>query len=114
HGRSAAIGGPRSMITAARKRVDAAIEPVAHVPSLAYRVAMVAKGDIDATFVKPNAHDWDLAAADLILREAGGRIVNRHRRMPAYAGADPRHGALVAGSGRLLDTLAPILDTQSH
>ena len=29
---------------------------------------------LDASFVKPNSHDWDLAAADLILREAGGQV----------------------------------------
>ena len=37
---------------------------------------MVADGSLDASFVKPNSHDWDLAAADLILREAGGSLLD--------------------------------------
>ncbi len=47
---------------------------VSHVPSLAYRLAMIADGRIDGTIVKRNSHDWDLAAADLILSRAGGRF----------------------------------------
>jgi myo-inositol-1(or 4)-monophosphatase len=39
---------------------------------------MIAAGKLDATFVKPNAHDWDIAAADLILTEAGGALLDGH------------------------------------
>ena len=64
---------------------------------------------LDATFVKPNAHDWDIAAADLILREAGGAVLDGHGRAPLYAGEVIRHGALVAGSGKLLTVLAGVI-----
>jgi myo-inositol-1(or 4)-monophosphatase len=85
-------------------------EKIAYIPSLAYRIAMVASGRIDATFVKQNSNDWDLAAADLILHEAGGGILNREGRTPLYGTTDnPKHGALVAGSGPLLRRLAPVL-----
>ena len=80
----------------------APIEHAPYVPSLAYRIAMVADGELDATFVKPNSHDWDLAAADLILSEAGGNVLTADGKPPVYGGANPRHGALVAGSGALL------------
>jgi myo-inositol-1(or 4)-monophosphatase len=110
-----AVGGPKPMVKAAQEVLGGTIQPVGYIPSLAYRVAMVASGRIDATFVKPDSHDWDLAAADLMLREAGGRIVNRAGKMPVYATtAEPSHGAMVAGSGPLLDALAPILTSQSH
>lgn len=46
-----------------------------YVPSLAYRVAMVARGELSGTFVREGAHDWDLAAADLLLSEAGGKLL---------------------------------------
>ncbi len=46
-----------------------------YVPSLAYRIAMVGRGDLAGTFVRGGAHDWDLAAADLLLSEAGGRLL---------------------------------------
>lgn len=52
------------------------VERIKHVPSLAYRLAMVADGRIDGTLVKRNSHDWDLAAADLILERAGGSLVD--------------------------------------
>ena len=80
-----------------------------YIPSLAYRLAMVADGSLDASFVKPNSHDWDLAAADLILREAGGEILDVHGKAPAYGGSEIRHGALVAGSGELLAAMASII-----
>lgn len=76
-----------------------------YVPSLAYRIALLARGSIDGTFVKANSHDWDLAAADLILTEAGGSVVDGVGRRLAYAGADPSHGVLAAGSGALLDQM---------
>lgn len=78
-------------------------------PSLAYRLAMIANGTLDATFVKPNAHDWDIAAADLILREAGGQLLDPHGRAPLYAGEVTRHGALAAGSGELLSVLVDVI-----
>jgi myo-inositol-1(or 4)-monophosphatase len=78
-------------------------------PSLAYRLAMIAKGTLDATFVKPNAHDWDIAAADLILREAGGALLDQSGGAPLYAGEITSHGALAAGSGELLDVLASVI-----
>jgi len=80
-----------------------------HVPSLAYRLAMVARGDIDGTFVKPNSHDWDLAAADLILAEAGGRVVRADGSHLRYATGNPRHGALAAASGGLLEAMRGVI-----
>ena len=106
-GRSTLIGGPKPMIDAAAAEMLRATSSASHyVPSLAYRLAMVADGALDATFVKPNSHDWDLAAADLILREAGGALLDEHGSAPAYGGQEIRHGALVAGSGELLAMMA--------
>jgi myo-inositol-1(or 4)-monophosphatase len=85
---------------------------VSYIPSLAYRLAMVAGGNLDGTFVKPNAHDWDIAAAALILDEAGGSVLDRNRHAPVFAGAEIRHGALVAGSGNLLAMMATVLAGQ--
>ena len=41
------------------------------IPSLALRLARVANGALDLGFASANAHDWDVAAADVVLREAG-------------------------------------------
>lgn len=102
------IAGPKAMLDKAPAYLRAS-GTVTYIPSLAYRVAMVASGALDATFVKPNAHDWDLAAADLILRRAGGSVLDEHGNRPLYAGANPRHGALVAGSGQILHDMAQVI-----
>jgi myo-inositol-1(or 4)-monophosphatase len=103
------IAGPKPWIDAMPRPWLERLERRAYIPSLACRIAMIADGSLDATFVKPNAHDWDLAAADLILREAGGKVLNSSRECPVYAGATVVHGALVAGSGELLNVMADVI-----
>ncbi len=102
----ALVGGPAVMIDALPPDTRGRLKRAEYVPSLAYRLAMVADGTLDASFIKPNSHDWDLAAADLILREAGGDILDEHGRPPSYGGSQIRHGSLVAGSGALLAAMA--------
>lgn len=80
-------------------------ERMPHVPSLAYRLAMVADGRLEATIVKINSHDWDLAAADLILRRAGGQVVDLAGSPLFYNRATVRHDVLCAASNAELDAL---------
>ena len=47
--------------------------------SIAYKIALVAKGKIDVALSFTDKNDWDLAASDLILKEAGGNIKNIRR-----------------------------------
>lgn len=82
-----------------------AIERMSRIPSLAYRLAMIADGRLDATIVKPHAHDWDLAAADLILANAGGGIRDLEGVHPLYNSASARHDVLIAARGDLLERL---------
>lgn len=108
-GEQIAIASARNMATALpdswRDRVR--IHP--YVPSLAYRIAMVARGDIAGTFIRPNSHDWDLAAADLILNESGGAILTRDGAPIIYGGPTLSHGALVAASGNLLQEMLSVV-----
>ncbi|WP_309083869.1 3'(2'),5'-bisphosphate nucleotidase CysQ [Chelativorans sp.] len=108
-GRQLSLAGPKNMLKGLPADVHARVAPYAYVPSLAYRIALVASGALDATFIKPASHDWDLAAADIILSEAGGQIVDGTMRRPHYAGPDPRRGPLAAGSGRLLEIMAGVI-----
>ena len=103
------IAGPEPMIDKIPEEWQERLDREAYIPSLAYRVAMIASGVLDATFVKPNAHDWDIAAAELILTEAGGKLLDKEGRQPAFAGRDIVHGALMAGSGTLLDVMATVI-----
>lgn len=66
--------------------------------STAYRMCLVASGDFDATLTLAPKHDWDLAAADLIAREAGA-VCGDHRGRPfAYNGPVPMQSNLVCAA----------------
>lgn len=78
---------------------------VPHVPSLAYRLAMIADGRIDGTIIKRNSHDWDLAAADLILARAGGTLCGLDGMPLSYNRPIVSHGFLGAASGAALPAL---------
>lgn len=80
------------------------IHRVKHVPSLAYRIAMVADGRIEGTYVKKNSHDWDLAAADLILEKAGGALTELTGAKLVYNRDSVSHAPLCAApEGRLAE-----------
>jgi len=44
--------------------------------SVAYRLVLVADGSVDASVSLTAKRDWDLAAADIILHEAGGKLTD--------------------------------------
>ena len=106
------VGGPKALLDRLQPSWTSRFERVAHIPSLALRIARIAEGTLDASFVKPNSHDWDLAAADLILREAGGAVCNRHGGRPLYATETVQHNVLVAGSGAILDAMVETVQGQ--
>jgi len=103
------IAGSKPMLAKLPAKLRATITVPQYIPSLAYRLALVAHGRMDATFVKPYSHDWDLAAADLILSEAGGLLLDADAERPLFAGSDPRKGSLAAGSGDLLRIMTAAL-----
>jgi myo-inositol-1(or 4)-monophosphatase len=86
------------------------IETVPKIHSLALRLARVAQGTLDIAFASASSRDWDLAAADLLVHEAGGALTDIEGRILTYNRADPVHEALVAaGRSRhraLLDLVA--------
>jgi myo-inositol-1(or 4)-monophosphatase len=69
--------------------------------SVAYRVALVADGGFDATVSLSAKRDWDLAAADIILREAGGRISDRAGKPLRYNRPDACQTSMVAAGPAL-------------
>jgi len=66
------------------------------IHSLALRLARVAEGAIDAAFAGGASHDWDLAAADLLVHEAGGVLTTAEGQALTYNQPDPVHGPLIA------------------
>lgn len=78
--------------------------------SIAYRLCLVACGAFHAAFSASAKSDWDLAAADLVVREAGGRVTTAAGERLIYNRPRLRHrGVLVAGPrlhGLLLERTA--------
>jgi myo-inositol-1(or 4)-monophosphatase len=70
--------------------------PVPRIGSIALRLARVAQGVLDVAFAGGNSHDWDLAAADLLLHEAGGALTTIAGEALTYNGSELVHGALLA------------------
>ena len=91
----ARIAGPRNLL----QRLAAVAPPFVAMPrvrSLALRLARVAQGACDAAIAGGNSHDWDLAAADLLVHEAGGALTPLAGGTVTYNRPVPRHGMLVA------------------
>lgn len=95
----ATVAGPAGYLKRLSARVDVVSVPKIH--SLALRLTRVAEGRIDAALASVNAHDWDLAAADLLVHEAGGAMTTLAGNKLVYNLHDPVHGAVVA-AGRTL------------
>ncbi|MCI4677688.1 3'(2'),5'-bisphosphate nucleotidase CysQ [Rhodoblastus acidophilus] len=92
----ASVSAPEPL-AADLRRAGLAFERKPQLPSLAMRLLRVADGEFDAALSRANAYDWDIAAADLILREAGGALTDFAGRAPLYNQVEPKHPALAAG-----------------
>ncbi|MFV0280636.1 MAG: 3'(2'),5'-bisphosphate nucleotidase CysQ [Rhodoblastus sp.] len=90
------IAGPQPSTTKVAHALDMEVAP--RVPSLAMRFAMVAGGALEGALSSPNSHDWDIAAADLILHEAGGLLTALDGTQIRYNRTQLTHGALAAAA----------------
>jgi len=103
----AKVAGPAGFLE--RLSAHAAILRMPKIHSLALRLTLVAHGTLDAALASINAHDWDLAAADLLVHEAGGVMTDPAGERLIYNLHDPVHGAiLAAGTARHAQMLALI------
>jgi myo-inositol-1(or 4)-monophosphatase len=64
--------------------------------SLAYKLALVAAGRFDGLVSLRASHDWDLAAACLLIEEAGARLTDADGAPLVFNRPVPRHAGLVA------------------
>jgi len=88
--------GSKKLINTLRTLPDAGFEVMDFIPSLAYRLALVAVGELDAAFARQGASEWDIAAADLILEEAGCRLVDTQGTQIRYNQPEVQVPALIA------------------
>ena len=93
----ARLAGPRRYID----RI-ASLSPEAQtlpkIYSLALRLTRVAEGALEVAMSSAGSHDWDLAAADLLIHEAGGVLTDTAGRSLRYNRPETSHGALIASS----------------
>lgn len=81
------------------------------VNSIAYRMCLVAEGRYDACISLSGKSDWDIAAAELILAEAGGVNTNAQGEEFTYNLPDPRHKSVISAGPALHGHILRFLET---
>jgi myo-inositol-1(or 4)-monophosphatase len=106
----AKAAGPKRMLERLEKTEPTSLaQPKVH--SLALRLTRVATGELDVAFASGGSHDWDLAAADLLVHEAGGVLTDLSGRPLSFNRPHLTHSALVAaGPARHVTLLALLRD----
>lgn len=82
-------------------------------PSLAYRLALVAQGRFDGMLTLRPSWEWDIAAGDLILREAGAISTDRHGAPLRFNNPHPQVNGVLAAGRTLHDQISAMLDPDS-
>ena len=89
------MAGPKPLV----QRLNSSPDEITLHPrigSLALRLCRVAHGALDAAFAGGQSRDWDLAAANLIVQEANGRMTALSGDAILYNRREVAHGVLVA------------------
>jgi myo-inositol-1(or 4)-monophosphatase len=89
------IAGPKPLVERLNQS-SAEIVLYPRIASLALRLCRVAQGHLDAAFAGGQSRDWDLAAANLIVQEANGRMTALSGDPILYNRREVAHGMLVA------------------
>jgi myo-inositol-1(or 4)-monophosphatase len=91
----ARVAGPKPLVERLNPTGhDITLHP--RIASLALRLCRVAEGNLDAAFAGGQSRDWDLAAANLIVQEANGRMTALSGDAILYNRREVAHGVLVA------------------
>jgi myo-inositol-1(or 4)-monophosphatase len=106
------VGGPKRMMERIALKATG-IVPMPRIHSLALRLARVAEGELDAAIAGGNSHDWDLAAADLLVHEAGGLMTALDGRVLTYNRPDPIHSIVLAAGHNRHAALADLIRAQT-
>ncbi|MGB6398047.1 MAG: 3'(2'),5'-bisphosphate nucleotidase CysQ [Bradyrhizobium sp.] len=89
------MAGPKPLVERLN-RAGGEISLHPRIGSLALRLCRVAQGSLDAAFAGGQSRDWDLAAANLIVQEANGRMTALSGDTILYNRREVAHGVLVA------------------
>jgi myo-inositol-1(or 4)-monophosphatase len=89
------MAGPKPLVERLN-RAGGEISLHPRIGSLALRLCRVAQGNLDAAFAGGQSRDWDLAAANLIVQEANGKMTALSGDTILYNRREVAHGVLVA------------------
>jgi myo-inositol-1(or 4)-monophosphatase len=78
------------------------------IGSVAYKMARVAAGLAEATFTVNQRSQWDLAAGDLLVREAGGRVTDAAGNDLVFNQPNVQFRGLLASNNLLHDWLKEV------
>ena len=106
------VAGPKPLVERLASSKEIALHP--RIGSLALRLCRVAHGALDAAFAGGQSHDWDLAAAHLIVQEANGNMSALSGDPILYNRPDPTHGILVAAGRDRHATIVTHFRQSSH
>jgi myo-inositol-1(or 4)-monophosphatase len=81
------------------------------INSIAYRMALVACGRYDGCVSLNGKSDWDIAAAELLVLEAGGKVTTTGGEGFRYNTPEPRHNSLILGGAAMHDRLLRFIAT---
>ena len=73
--------------------------------SIAYRMALVSRGEFDSMMSLSSKYEWDVAAGDLIVREAGGRVTNHTGADLTYNQPASRLRSVICAGPAMLDAI---------
>jgi myo-inositol-1(or 4)-monophosphatase len=103
----ARVAGPKRYQDTLQSHCPIVAAPRVH--SLALRLAQVATAALDIAFAGGNSRDWDIAAADVIVHEAGGKLTEFDGASVVYNRADTAHGHLMAAGRKRHEALTGLI-----
>ncbi len=104
----ARLAGPKRYLERLA-HLEPTVQAQPRLNSLALRLARVAQGALEAAFSSGGSHDWDLAAADLLVHEAGGVMTDFAGRPLSYNRPHGVYGALIAAGSARHDALIELV-----
>lgn len=90
-------------------KFDNSITRVDGSRSLALRITGLVESKADGIFVRKHSRDWDMAAADLIVEEAGFKLQDSDQKDVVYNTSEVEHGLLFATSPRYIPDMISAL-----
>lgn len=107
---AASVGASRSEMRRGEwDRYGEASFTVVPIGSVAYKLALVAAGRLDATWTLVPKNEWDLAGGAALLAAAGGWAVLKDGSPPTWNHADPLVPGFIATNPALRDEVAALL-----